>query len=259
MSAYLKRLDITNIEEGTSSGMYVKYVDIVEVVDQDGNPWEPVPGPDPWDELVVSVASKYSNLNDYSPGVEVFGHPAGYTGGSDQTIYQYRWQYQTEINPGSWVSGGGWTAYDNNPAMEVSYTIPVEATGGKIRLQSRARDENDDPVTQVMSNAPAKDVQGTLVMTPLVQKLNGDVVQSNEALEVPAGTHNLEVIASVIPPDIDYQWSLRSGTGTLTVDPNDPSKATYTIGNGDVAPLIATTLDSDLSTNASVSWQLFAI
>ena len=55
MSAYLKRLDVTNFEEATSSGMFVKYVDIVEVVDQDGNPWEPVPGPDPWDELVKDV------------------------------------------------------------------------------------------------------------------------------------------------------------------------------------------------------------
>ena len=51
MSAYLKRLNITNIEEGTSSGMYVKYVDIVEVVDQDGNPWN-CPWTDPWDDLV---------------------------------------------------------------------------------------------------------------------------------------------------------------------------------------------------------------
>ena len=55
MSAYLKRLQIDSVEESAEyPSAYLKRVEIVEVVDQDGNPWEPVPGPDPWDELVVA-------------------------------------------------------------------------------------------------------------------------------------------------------------------------------------------------------------
>ena len=50
MSMYLKRLDITKSKR--EQPLVCKYVDIVEVVDQNGNPWEPVPGPDPWDDLV---------------------------------------------------------------------------------------------------------------------------------------------------------------------------------------------------------------
>ena len=55
MSAYLKRLQIDSVEESTENpSAYLKRVNVVEVVDQDGNPWKPVPGPDPWDALVAS-------------------------------------------------------------------------------------------------------------------------------------------------------------------------------------------------------------
>ena len=49
MSAYLKRLQIDSVEEvgvdTKCATAYLKRVEIVEVVDSDGNPWEPVPGP----------------------------------------------------------------------------------------------------------------------------------------------------------------------------------------------------------------------
>ena len=51
MTQYLKRLNIAGVEEAGDTGIktqYLKRVEIVEVVDSDGNPWEPVPGPDPW-------------------------------------------------------------------------------------------------------------------------------------------------------------------------------------------------------------------
>ena len=56
MSANLTRLNIADVDDsGETVGAYVKRVTIVEVVDSDGNPWEPVPGPDPFDELVVAT------------------------------------------------------------------------------------------------------------------------------------------------------------------------------------------------------------
>ena len=88
MSAYLKRLDVTNIE-GTSSGMYVKYVDIVEVVDQDNNPWEPVPGPDPWDELVKDVPAKITTAAPLPVGTTINGTTGTFTGGDpENTVYR---------------------------------------------------------------------------------------------------------------------------------------------------------------------------
>ena len=146
MSAYLKRLDIASVEEvgvETTGTAYLKRVEIVEVVDQDGQPWEPVPGPDPWDELVLVDPSAWANLNNYVVGEEIYADVAAFTGGSDQTILRYRWQ--TKVNEGDNWTSTGWTQYTG--AREVFTT----ATAGYVRLQSQARDDNDDPVTQVNS------------------------------------------------------------------------------------------------------------
>ena len=102
----------------------------------EGNPWEPAPGPDPWEDLVVKIPSKYSNLNVYAPGVEVFAHVAEFTGGTENTIYRYRWSYQA-ADSDTWVQEG-WTSY-NNSVPETSYTIPDEAEGGTVRFQSQVQ------------------------------------------------------------------------------------------------------------------------
>ena len=105
MSAYLKRLDVTNFEEGTSSGMFVKYVDIVEVVDQDGNPWEPVPGPDPWDEIVKVVAPKITTSAPLAPGTTINGTTGTFTGGDpENTTYRYRWRHRA-VGTSGWTNG----------------------------------------------------------------------------------------------------------------------------------------------------------
>ena len=71
MSAYLKRINIDSVEEigvDTTDSAYLKRVEIVEVVDSDGQPWEPVPGPDPFDELVVVQETTWSDSNVYAVG-----------------------------------------------------------------------------------------------------------------------------------------------------------------------------------------------
>ena len=77
--------------------------------------------------------------------------------------------------------------------------------------------------------------------------------------EVPPGTHDLQVIANELPNDAEFYWTLRSGTGTLTQDPIMSDMATYTTGTGDMGPLIAVAIHSDISEEASASWQLFVI
>ena len=152
MSQYLTRLEISNVGnvEEEQQSQYLKRVTIVEVIDQDGNPWEPAPGPDPWDELVVAAPSAWANLNNYVVGEEIYANPARFTGGSDQTIYRYRWQ--TKVNEEDAWTNSSWTTYTG--ALEVFTT----ATPGFVRLQSQARDDNDDPVTQVNSFASTQHV-----------------------------------------------------------------------------------------------------
>lgn len=348
---YLKRLDIANFGEvEETKTQYLKRVNIVEVVDENGIPWEPVPGPDPWDELVVQSDTYWSNLNDYSPGSEIFAHPAVYIGGNpDNTTYRYRWQYQAAGDTG-WINTG-WTSY-NNDVLEVSFFIPNTAAGGQVRLMSQARDTTDAENTiQVNSFAPSKNVaymplvvsattvsglpysgqtitcappvvtggqepythnymwldqeaaalsplntttlgvydEGKVVncyvsvtsadgqtgnttttngvgpvlappaMEPTQTLVNGVVTDQTQPKEVSAGTHNLQIVLNQTPHDIQFFWSLRSGTGTLTQDEIFPDIATYTTGEGDFAPMIACTADSNISGDTSVSFSLIVI
>ena len=156
MSQYLQRLNIASVEEvGVDTNMphYTQHVDVVEVVDSDGNPWEPVPGPDPWDELVVADKALYHESNVYEIGETVYATTATYTGGDpEQTIYRWRWQWRQSPD-GAWANTS-WTNYANT-LEQVSYTIP---NAGQIRFQCQARDDTQDPVAQVNSFTPAKTV-----------------------------------------------------------------------------------------------------
>ena len=114
MSAYLKRLQIDSVEESVEyPSAYLKRVEIVEVVDQDGNPWEPVPGPDPWDELVVATKATNNDGNNANIGDTIAFTTATYTGGNpDTTTYRHRMQTRASADD-SWINGS-WTNYDNN-------------------------------------------------------------------------------------------------------------------------------------------------
>ena len=83
----------------------------MEVVDQDGRPWEPVPGPDPWDELVKNVPSKITTSTPLPVGTTINGVTGTFTGGDPaNTTYRYRWR--TRPVGGSWANGS-WTPVPN--------------------------------------------------------------------------------------------------------------------------------------------------
>ena len=67
MSQYLKRLEISNVGnvEEEQQSHYLKRVHIVEVVDQDGNPWEPDPGLVEWGTISQTVSD-----NPYDPNTD---------------------------------------------------------------------------------------------------------------------------------------------------------------------------------------------
>ena len=154
MADYLQRIYIDEIEEVESvkHGAYAKYVDIVEIVDSDGEPWEPVPGPDPWDELVKNQAPLVVG-NNFAPGTQISGQTGTFVGGNpDTTIYRYRWRWRPV--GGNWTNGT-WTN-STNSTVAVTYTIPGDHWNYQIQLQSQARDDTVDPVLQVINNSATK-------------------------------------------------------------------------------------------------------
>ena len=84
MSVYLKRLQLANVEEYEyDPSVYIKRVNIVEVVDQDGNPWELVPAPEIGTVTISPDAASVSVM-----GNQTF--TAVVTGG-DATDLTYKW------------------------------------------------------------------------------------------------------------------------------------------------------------------------
>ena len=173
MSQYLQRLNIASVEEvGVDTNMphYTQHVDVVEVVDSDGNPWEPVPGPDPWDELVVADKPLWHESNIYEEGNTLTATTGTFIGG-DPDNTTYRWRFQTRDKAeDAWVNGT-WTNYPND-LQQVSYS---NVSGGQIRFQIQARDSTTDPenVVQVNSFTAVKDVAYTplSVSTPVASGL----------------------------------------------------------------------------------------
>ena len=152
MSAYLTRLEIAGVQEvgvDTTGTAYLKRVEIVEVVDSDGNPWVPGPGPDPFDDLVATREPRWDNGNVYDPETEIACQTAVYTGGIGDVTYRFRWQYQAFAS-NQWVSTA-WSGYLNTPEGDI-YLIPKEAQDGKVRMQCQAIDVYEDEEGNTVDN-----------------------------------------------------------------------------------------------------------
>ena len=218
MSMYLKRLNIDSVEEvgvDTTGSAYLKRVEVVEVVDQDGNPWEPVPGPDPFDDLVVVQGATWSDGNVYAVGEDIAGVSATYTGGTDQTIYRSRVQHKSATDS-SW-NNSPWTNHTNTPQV-IHFVIPAGEENGQVRFQTQARDEGVDPIDQVNSFASVRGI------APLEWGVISQIVSDNPydpntdgAVAVPINT---PIICSVsvanAPSDLGYEWTKR-GQDTVLI------------------------------------------
>ena len=133
MSAYLKRLYIDSIEESAEQpSAYLKRVDIVEVVDADGNPWEPVPGPDPWDELVKDVSPVITTAAPLAPGTTINGTTGTFVGGDANNTYRWRWRYRP--TGGNWTNES-WTTGVANEVIPVTFDLPVDTTTIKYNFK----------------------------------------------------------------------------------------------------------------------------
>ena len=216
MSVYLKRLQLTDVEEYEyNPSVYVKRVNIVEVVDQDGNPWEPVPGPDPWDELVIASGANFVAENVYEIGQVVTAKTAIFTGGNPETTtYRSRWQTR-RTSSDAWVNSN-WMDTTN---AKNDHAYPILAPG-QLRFMSQARDTSTDPVTQVNSFTSVKNVPFTEIGTVTVSP-------DNAAASVMGSQTFTAVVTGGDATDLTYKWNVRSGAAQLDTPDHLPT-ATYT-------------------------------
>ena len=139
MSQYLQRLNIASVEEVGVDNIvlpqYQQIVEVVEVVDNDGNPWEPVPGPDPWDELVW--VNKSSTTGSTVLGSVLTGTPGTVTGGKSSCSCLSQWQRSATTS--GFVGFTPWTELGSDP---VTYTTTIDDNGMYVRLATKATDDD---------------------------------------------------------------------------------------------------------------------
>ena len=213
---YLKRLEIVEVEESdtpTTVNNYLPIKEFVEIVDRNGDPWEPVPGPDPWDDLVVSSGANYIAENVYEIGQVVNAKTATYTGGNPETTtYRSRWQLRRTSSDG-WENSNWMDT--TNEKNDHSYLITKP---GQLRFQSQAIDGSEDPA--VISSTSIKDVPFTEIGTVTIDPdSTASAVMGNQTFTA--------VVTGGDATDLAYKWTVRSGNAQLDT-PDNQASATYT-------------------------------
>lgn len=221
MADFVKYLLIDSVDEEADPGKYLKREQVLEVRDSEGNPWEPVPGPDPWDALVVVDKADWSDSNVYEVGSTISGVSATYIGGSDNTIYRSRTQHRAASSD-TWINSP-WTTHGNTPQI-ISFTIPAGEENGQVRFQTQARDDSVDPVAQVNSFASIKSIApaewGTVTTTVdgTPYPAEGMVVSVNSPI-ICAISFDGNV------DDVTYEWERRGTDNVLIGTPTTASTA----------------------------------
>ena len=225
MSAYLTRLNIADVDDtGETVGAYIKRVHVVEVVDSDGNPWEPVPGPDPFDELVVAQGVTWSESNVYAVGETISGTSATYIGGTGNETYRSRVQFKSETDT-EWTNTP-WTNHLNVPKV-ISGVIPPGYEKGEVRFKTQAADLTQDSYVPVNSIAPIKTI-APLEWGTISQTVSDNPYDPNTDGAVPVSV-NTPIICAVsvtdAPSDLTYEWSKRGTDDVLIGTPNNSQTA----------------------------------
>ena len=206
MSANLTRLNIVSADDTGNVGAYVKRVTIAEVVDSDGQPWEPVPGPDPFDELVVVQETTWSESNVYAVGETISGTSATFTGGTGNETYRSRVQYKSATDS-DWTNTA-WTDHLNVPKV-ISGVIPPGYEKGEVRFKTQAIDLSVEPLAPVNSIAPVQSI-APLEWGVISQTVSDNPYDPNIDGAAPVSI-NTPIICSVsvanAPSDITYEWS----------------------------------------------------
>ena len=161
MADFIKYLIIDSVDEETDPGTYLKREQILDVRDSEGNPWEPVPGPDPWDELVKDKNPEITTNAPLPVGSTISGVTGTFVGG-DPDIITYRYRWRTRPVGGNWQNGSWVTGWSNEP-IPVTYDVPTGNYNYQIQLQSQARDDVADPPIAVLNNSAATNTEKSSV------------------------------------------------------------------------------------------------
>ena len=223
---YLTRIHLDEVLEvgvdGVKKGANTTLMYVDGVVTQDGTPWDPVPGPDPWDDLVKDTPAKINTTTPLPVGTTINGTTGTFTGGDpDNTVYRYRWR--TRPVGGSWKNES-WTTGWTNEARPVTYDLPADRFNYQIQLQSQARDESQDPVLQVLNNSGTKNSEKSTI---------GDIsVTVNDIAYNPSVAPALTILMNDPIPVVvtiagnaspSYTWSARNDYPVMIGTPGSPS------------------------------------
>ena len=172
VSPFIKYIEIVGVvEDQVKPPMYMQHVQIVDVVDANWEPWEPVPGPDPWDEL--AWVSKSSTTGSTTLGSTLTGTPGVATGGAPPVSVVSQWQRSD--TPDSFVGFSDWVEITD----PVTYTTTIDDNGKYIRLATKAID--NDGVTYYGSGNNIGPMTPSAITVSQASKLsNGTFVNQPE-------------------------------------------------------------------------------
>jgi hypothetical protein len=189
MSQYLQRLNILSVEEVGVDNIvlpqYQQIVEVVEVVDNDGNPWEPVPGPDPWDELVW--VNKSSTTGSTVLGSVLTGTPGTTTGGKPPVVVVSQWQRSATTS--GFTGFSDWVELGDTP---VTYTTTIDDNGMYVRLATKATDD-DGVVYYGSGNSVGPMAPAAITVSQATKISNGSYVNPPEVF----GFEDLTVVPAV--------------------------------------------------------------
>ena len=198
MSQYLQRLNIASVEEVGVDNIvlpqYQQIVEVVEVVDNDGNPWEPVPGPDPWDELVW--VNKSSTTGSTVLGSILTGTPGTTSGGAPPVVVVSQWQRSATTSGFT-----GFTPWEEIGSTPVTYTTTITDEDMYVRLATKATDA-DGTVYYGSGNSLGPMTPAAITTSQATKISNGSFVNPPEVF----GFEDLTVVPAVFA----------GGFGTLT-------------------------------------------
>lgn len=243
--SYIKKIHIVGVDETGGVGNYTKRVEVVEVLDSEGNPWEPVPGPDPWDALVVAQGATWSESNVYAVGEDIAGTSATYVGGTGDEIYRSRVQHRSATDT-DW-NNTPWTEHLNVPSV-IHFVIPAGEENGQVRFQTQARDASQDPVVQVNSFAS---------MRSIAPAEWGNITTTVDGQPYPAEGVAVSVNSPILcavsfdgnVDDVTYEWS-RRGTDNVLIGTPDAASTAITFPEQGVFTITVT-----LKSNKTAEWE----
>ena len=217
MSAYTKRYELVDVIDDQDPPAYLKRVILSEVIDTDGNPWDPT-GDDieisPWDKLVVASPCRWSDDNVYKTGETVVAVTATYVGGTEDIVYRSRTQHRASKDD-AWINDS-WTEHTNTPQL-ISFTIPDDLEGGEVRFMTQARDQGNLDVETVNSFASIKTIEyNPLDAVLLPQWIDNNPVYTGDTVQFETGTWS-----GGVPPIVyEYRHKERMPDGQWVADDN---------------------------------------